>query len=162
MILEPSAASAVKRAIDAVYLMWRQVGIAVPGIIAPESPPIIFAETDGTRHAIAAGSSNDVFGAAHLSAGHMWPVYGSGCAVKGSVQILDDSGQTEIPGFVHLHRRGIFVGGGSSDSPESETIRYFFRHRSEYSAFYPVTFRRVLDAETYPWRAFRRDPPASS
>ncbi len=35
MILEPSAADAVKRAIDAAHPVWRQVGIPVHREIAP-------------------------------------------------------------------------------------------------------------------------------
>lgn len=159
MILERSAADAVKKAIDAAHPVWRQIGIPVRREVAPESPPIIFVEIGGTRYAVAAGSSNAVFGAGHLAANHQWREGGCGCAVRGFWNLLDATGLAEIPGFVHLHRLGIFDGmGGSGPGPEARV--HFRNHQPEYSAFFPVTFRRDPESKLYPWHAFRRDLPA--
>ncbi len=157
MILEPSAADAVKKAIDQTRPLWRQVGIPAHGKNGPETPSILVLHVFDAWHAIAAGSSNSVFGAGHLAAAHMWSADGCGCAVKGGTNLLDATSLAELPGFVHLHRLGLrgFDGAG----PDPEACEHFRKHQSEYSAFFPVTFRRVPTSELYPWRAFRRDLP---
>lgn len=83
MILSPETARPVKDAIDRRHPEWRQVGVATREERMPERPEIVVIELDGIRHAVAAGSSNRVFGAGHLGADHMWCADRTGSAVKG-------------------------------------------------------------------------------
>ncbi len=161
MILSPEAARPVKDAIDRRHPEWRQVGMTTREERMPERPEIAVIELDGVRHAVAAGSSNAVFGAGHLGADHMWhPADGTGAAVKGFARFLDHTEMPEIHGFIHLHRFGLWTGFGTI-GPEPEARAFFAIHDDEYSTFFPVTFIRD-DDPLYPWRAVRRNLPTST
>lgn len=161
MILEPSAAQPVIEAIDAAHPSWRQVGIPLHPPDRVESPAIIDVLIGGTRHAVAAGATSEVFGNGRLGMAHAWSKDGPGCAVVGYASLLDAMELTELPGYVHLHLLGRFLSPHVS-GPDSEALAHFREFPRCYSAFFPVTFRRNPSATIYPWRAHRRDLPASS
>lgn len=160
MILSPGESIRVKAAVDELHPCWRQVGM-VKGqdVLGPEEPPILIVRIGTVDHAIAAGASIRVFRSGHLGADHMWGKNGCGCAVKSEdgIRMLERIGEPAIPGFIHLHRFGMWTGRGTT-GPEPEARAFFGEHSDEFSAFFPVTFMKD-DDPIYPWRAVRRDLP---
>ncbi len=91
----------------------------------------------------------------------MWVPDRTGCAIIGHESLLEATGVRELPGFVHFHRLGRFQ-CTTDESPEMEARIYFRDHQPEYCAFFAVTFRRDPSETRFPWRAFRRNLPAST
>lgn len=155
-VLEPRAAGIIKRAIDVIYPVWRQVGSSREA----ETPPIIVVEIDGVPHAVATGTGADVFGAGHLGLARWWQCEGEcrGVAVKSFVggEALRRADDQQVMGFIHIHRSILanavvarFVDEGSLIA---KAVEFFAEYEGEFSAFFPVVFARV-GSEDYPWRA---------
>ena len=149
--LDPTQAEEVKRPIDAVQPLWRQVG--GPGA---EDPVVIVVEISGEANVIVAKS---VFGAGHLDMTDWWQDGGHGATIMFGTAAIDQTGRTKVKGYIHFHRS--FVFGSSAlmtiqpGSPAAEAVKFFTEHEDEYSAFILVTFVRNGTAGR-PWRAVPR------
>ena len=155
VLIHPTLARTVKNEIDKQFPTWR--GMTDVRMGERTLPRIILIDLDalglGGLVAVASGSSNEIFGAGHLTINEWWRPGGQGAVLKGGYDVLDAMNVGRVLGYIHVNRLGFsaMTGGGVSGAVQS----FFNQNRGEYSAFVKVEFVRD-GGERFPWRAKTR------